>query len=79
LQFDLASHLAIDKRILDYSRVTNRFFAISGVNEGQVFYSRCNFAPGPDPTIHCIYLYYPQHETRAWDATVTRISRSLGP
>jgi hypothetical protein len=73
----LDRHLAVDKRILDYSRVTNRFFAISGINEGQVFYSRCNFARGQAPTIRCIYLYYPERETRSWDAIVTRISRSL--
>jgi hypothetical protein len=29
--------------------------------------------------MQCIYLLYPQAETRAWDAIVTRISRSLRP
>jgi hypothetical protein len=70
-------HLVADKRSLDYSRVTDRFFAISGVHDGQVFYSRCNFAQRADPRIHCVYLYYPERETRGWDAIVTRISRSL--
>jgi hypothetical protein len=29
--------------------------------------------------MQCIYLLYPQAETPAWDAIVTRISRSLRP
>ncbi len=64
---------------LDYNRVTNRFFAISGVNEEQTFYSRCNFPDGIKGPMHCIYLVYPKSEERRWDAIVTRISRSLRP
>jgi len=64
---------------LDFNRVTNRFFAISGVNEEQTFYSRCNFPDGIKGPIHCIYLVYPKSEERRWDAIVTRISRSLRP
>jgi hypothetical protein len=73
----VSRRLTVDKRILDYSRVTDRFFAISGINEGQVFYSRCNFSSGSRQMIHCVYLYYPERETKSWDAIVTRISRSL--
>jgi hypothetical protein len=50
---------------------------ISGVNDGQVFYSRCNFPAGAAGPMHCIYLLYPNDEMRRWDAIVTRISRSL--
>ena len=64
---------------LDYNRVTDRFFAISGVNDEQIFYSRCNFPVGIRGSMHCIYLAYPQSEERRWDAIVTRISRSLRP
>lgn len=64
---------------LDYNRVTDRFFAISGVNEEQIFYSRCNFPVGIRGPMHCIYLAYPKNEERRWDAIVTRISRSLRP
>jgi hypothetical protein len=73
----VARNLLVDKRTLDYLRVTDRFFAVSGVHDGQVFYSRCNFRRGADPRMHCIYLDYPERETRSWDAIVTRISRSL--
>ena len=69
----LAKNLIIDRSNIEYQRVTNRFFAISGVRQGRVFYSRCNFAA----RLHCIYLEYPERETRAWDGIVTSISHSL--
>jgi hypothetical protein len=72
-------YLAIPKAKLDYSRITDRFFVVSGIQDGRVFYSRCNYPRGPSGPMHCIYLLYPQAETRAWDAIVTRISRSLRP
>ena len=64
---------------LDYNRVTNRFFALSGVKDDLVFYSRCNFADGPQGPAHCVYLAYPKDEVRRWDGIVTRISLSLRP
>ena len=73
----LRKFLAIDRHTIEYTRVTERFFAISGTHDNQVFYSRCNFFRGSEPTISCIYLYYPRAETHAWDGIVTRISRSL--
>lgn len=63
---------------LDYERVTGRFFALSGIKEELVFYSRCNFAESRGQA-HCIYLAYPKDETRRWDGIVTRISLSLRP
>jgi hypothetical protein len=62
--------------VLDYVRVTRSFFAVSGVQEGTIYYSRCNFSRG---TVHCFDLKYPAKEKRAWDDIVTRISRSLAP
>lgn len=62
---------------LTYDRVTPRFFALSVSHEGRILYRRCNFPIGG--RVHCIDLQYPQNEKRAWDATVTRISRSLRP
>jgi hypothetical protein len=61
---------------LDYVRVTRSFFAISGVKESAIYYSRCNFSRS---SIHCFDLKYPAQEKRAWDDIVTRISRSLAP
>jgi hypothetical protein len=66
------------KRIIDYVRVTRYFFAISALDRGTIYYSRCNFSRKPG-TIHCFDLKYPASEKRAWDETVTRISRSLQP
>jgi hypothetical protein len=64
---------------LDYHRVTSTFFAISGVNQGMIYYSRCNFSANAGGTAHCFDLKYPASEKRAWDEIVTRISRSLRP
>ena len=72
-------YLAVPKAHLDYTRITDRFFVVSGIQEGRVFYSRCNYPRGSSGPMHCIYLLYPEAETRAWDAIVTRISRSLRP
>jgi hypothetical protein len=73
-------HLRIDRSRLTYERITDKFFAISGKRDELTFYSRCNFVPKPNGTMHCVYLEYPEREERAWDGTVTRISRSLsGP
>ena len=44
-----------------------------------VYYSRCNFSAAGGGAVHCFDLTYPQREERAWDAIVTRISRSLRP
>ena len=61
---------------LTYDRVARNFFAISAPHNNRVLYRRCNFHRS---TIHCIDLTYPLGEKRAWDITVTRISRSLRP
>jgi hypothetical protein len=75
----MRAYLTTPRGQLDYNRVTARFFAISGVNDDQIYYSRCNFPSGVSGPAHCIYLAYPKEEERRWDAIVTRISRSLRP
>jgi hypothetical protein len=75
----LRANLQTPRNELEYERVTNSFFAISNVNEGVIYYSRCNFSRTPQPLISCIDLKYPQEQKRAWDGIVTRISRSLRP
>jgi hypothetical protein len=72
----LSRHLKSDFSHLDYDRVGDRFFAVSGIVRGKTFYSRCNFE-GRRGAMHCVYLAYPAAETRAWDALVTRMSLSL--
>jgi hypothetical protein len=72
----LQKFLKVDPSTIDYRRVTNRFFAVSGIHDGKVYYSRCNF----QGAMHCIYISYPERELRAWDGIVTRISLTLrGP
>jgi hypothetical protein len=75
----LQDYLRMSRSALEYERVTRLFFAISAVTRGKIYYSRCNFAERPHPTIHCFDLVYPEREKRAWDDIVTRISRSLRP
>jgi len=72
-------NLALPRSRLTYERITDRFFVVSGIESGRVFYSRCNYPRGSSGPMQCIYLLYPRDEARAWDAVVTRISRSLRP
>ena len=73
----LRRHLLVDPSRFEYKRVTDSFFVVSGVRDGQTFYSRCNFAAERNGAMHCVYLEYPERETKAWDTIVTRISRTL--
>jgi len=73
----LKNNLRVARAALEYERVTRSFFAISSTREGLVYYSRCNFSADAGGALHCFNLVYPQREERAWDAIVTRISRSL--
>jgi hypothetical protein len=75
----LRNNLRVARAALGYERVTRSFFAISSTREGVVYYSRCNFSAHAGGALHCFDLTYPQQEERAWDAIVTRISRSLRP
>jgi hypothetical protein len=75
----LKNNLRLARSALDYERVAPTFFAISSVRQGVIFYSRCNFSSEMGGAVHCFDLIYPQREQRAWDAIVTRISRSLRP
>jgi hypothetical protein len=75
----LQNNLKVPQRALGYQRVTRKFFAISALDKGRIFYSRCNFAAGRASSMHCIYLAYPAQEKKAWDGVVTRISLSLRP
>ena len=71
----LAKNLLVPQSDLTYRRATKKFFVVSSIRDGRIFYSRCNFAGG----IYCIYLEYPQLDKVAWDGIVSRISYSLRP
>ena len=57
-----------------YKRVTPRFFVVSIVRNGRIWYNRCNFSGG---FAHCVLINYPAAEKRQWDSVVTRISNTL--
>jgi glucose/arabinose dehydrogenase len=72
----LNKHLLVDKQRLNRKRVTDRFFAISGLMGDHKFHSKCNFAQG-STRIHCIFLQYPNAQAKSWNEIVSRISKSL--
>jgi hypothetical protein len=74
----LRKNLSGSRPSLDYQRVTRDFYAISGVSDGTIYYSRCNLSRSGG-TLHCFDLKYPVQEKAAWDGIVTRMSRSLRP
>jgi hypothetical protein len=73
------ANLATPISQIDYRRITDRFFAVSGENDGRIFYSRCNFPDARNGPLHCIFLSYKSSEKEAWDDIVTHISLSLRP
>jgi hypothetical protein len=60
-----------------YKRATPHFFAVSGRRGGDVYYQRCNFAPKPGDTIHCVTLNYPAGQAATYDGITGEISKSL--
>jgi hypothetical protein len=62
-------------RGVQYKRVTPRFFAVSSVRKGRIWYNRCNRGRA---YMNCVLINYPAAEERQWDPMVTRISLSLG-
>jgi hypothetical protein len=57
-----------------YKKVTFRFFVVSSINQGKIWYNRCNRVAG---YMNCVLINYPAGEKRQWDDVVTRISKSL--
>lgn len=57
-----------------YKRVTSRFFVVSSILNGRIWYDRCNRAVR---YMQCIFINHPAAEKRRWDDVVTRISNSL--
>jgi hypothetical protein len=57
-----------------YRRVTPRFFVVSSLRKGKIWYDRCNFARR---YINCVLVNYPAAEKQQWDSVVTRISNTL--
>jgi hypothetical protein len=67
----------IDKNGVTYKKVTKTYYAASGARSADIFYERCNFPKGDRAAVDCFEITYPAREKVAWDAIVTRISKSL--
>jgi hypothetical protein len=57
-----------------YKKVTSRFFVVSSISHGKIWYNRCNRVAS---YMNCVLINYPAGEKRQWDDVVTRISKSL--
>jgi hypothetical protein len=60
---------------VSYKKIGSDFYVVSGTRGATIFYERCNFPN--DDVLNCFSISYPATEKAAWDAIVTRISRSL--
>ena len=61
-----------------YRRVTPRFFVLSSIRDGNIWYNRCNASKQSGGRfMNCVLINYPAGEKRQWDGVVTRISRTL--
>jgi hypothetical protein len=60
---------------VSYKKMGSDFYVVSGTRGATIFYERCNFPN--DDVLNCFSISYPATEKAAWDAIVTRISRSL--
>src|SRR5579883_142709 len=62
---------------ITYRQITARYYVVSGLRKGDIFYQRCNFPTPPDDVIICFEATYPPADKAAMDAVVARLSRSL--
>jgi hypothetical protein len=60
-----------------FRRITARFYVVSGTQDGDILYERCNFSAGADDVIDCISIAYPAQDKMKWDSIVARLSNSL--
>jgi hypothetical protein len=60
-----------------YRQITRRYFAVSGLRKGEIFYQRCNFPAKRDGAIDCFETTYPAADKATMDRVVARLSRSL--
>jgi hypothetical protein len=70
-------NLTRPQSLLQFKKITSRFFEVSSTEADVMFYSRCNFPDGAGGLIHCIFISYPKSEKRPWDNVVTRMSLAL--
>ncbi len=59
-----------------YERTKSDFLVLSGIRDGNIFYTRVALSPDNE-TICVLDISYPSKKKRAFDALVTRMSRSF--
>ena len=59
-----------------YERTRTDFLVLSGIRDQKIFYSKIAVSPNTK-NICVLHIVYPQNAKRAFDAIVTRMSRSL--
>lgn len=59
-----------------YERTKTDFLVLSGVRDRKIFYSKIAVSPNNE-NICVLHIVYPQKDKRAFDAIVTRMSRSF--
>jgi hypothetical protein len=67
----------IEPRGVTYRQITRRYFAVSGLRNGDIFYQRCNFPAKRDGVVDCFETTYPATDKATMDRVVTRLSRSV--
>jgi hypothetical protein len=60
-----------------YRQITRRYFAVSGLRNGDIFYQRCNFSAARDGVVDCFEATYPAADKAPMDRVIARLSRSL--
>lgn len=64
------------KAVLVYERTKKDFLVLSGIRDEKIFYSKVAVSPNTQ-NICVLHIVYPQKAKRAFDAIVTRMSRSF--
>jgi hypothetical protein len=65
-----------DKGEIVYERTKSDFLVLSGIRDQKIFYSKVAVSPNIQ-NICVLHIVYPQKAKRAFDAIVTRMSRSF--
>ncbi|MFN0218795.1 MAG: hypothetical protein ACKVP4_08295 [Hyphomicrobium sp.] len=63
---------------IDYAPVRQRWFVLSGVRNGEIFYQRVSFTCG-GRLINSWAMLYPESERRTYDRVVEAVARTYSP
>jgi hypothetical protein len=63
---------------IDYDVIKQRWFVVSGIHDGQIFYQRVSFTCG-GKLINSWAMLYPETERKTYDAVLTAVSKTYLP